>query len=175
MASSVGQKEAQLHPLHRALKESWQRLVVNKKVKQAWLAIKCEVDESRISRWLNQGETNFPPVLSMAQFIEALQEWPGVEKWEPLEAFNQYFGCPVAPFNHTLASVDALTGILAMDTGKLTNAVLEARRPDSDGGQEITAQERQMMLAPISSHLRRIADDLDDEISGASKSGRKAS
>jgi len=173
MTRNISADAPQLHPLHRALKESWQRLVINKKVKQAWLALRCEVDESRISRWINPGLPDFPPTLSMALFIEALQEWPGVEKWEPLDAFNQYFGCHVAPMNRVQQTVHALAGIVALDTGKLVNAILDASRPDSDGGTDITAKERRGSLAPISSHLRRVADDLDDLISSEPEEERR--
>ena len=165
MVANMHTDQAQLHPLHRALKESWQRLVVNKKVKQAWLAARCEVDDSCVSRWINPNVPDFPPPIAMAQLIEALQEWPGVEKWEPLEAFNVYFGCHVAEMHRTHQPLRDLAGLLAITTGKALQLILQALSPDSDGGIEITEAEC-TQIRPAISALRRVADDLDDRVNG---------
>ena len=162
MAVNIHASPPQLHPLHRALKSAWQKLIVTREVKQAWLAIKCGCDESRISRWINPNVEDFPPTLQMAKLIEALQEWPGVERWEPLEAFNEYFGCRVAELHRAHRPLTALMSILATDQAKVVSAFISAMAQD---GPDLTDHER-ALLAPMVHHLRRIADDLDDELTG---------
>ena len=163
MTANIRSMPAQLHPLHVALKRSWEKLIIVREIKQDWLAERCGVNKSTISRWKDPDAPDFPPTLQMAKFIEALQEWPGVEKWEPLEAFNIYFGCHVAELHQVNQPLNTLAGLLALDTGKVMNKFLEITAPDSDGGVEITPDELEM-LAPIVHHLRRIADDLDDRL-----------
>lgn len=164
MMSNVPSKLPQLHPLQRALKEGWRRLVVLKEIKQLYLATRCETDESRISRWLNPAEPDFPPFPQMARLIEAMQEWPGVEHHEPLEPFNTYFGCRVAGIQSVQQPLNDLVGLLGLKTGQVVQLFLQAITPESEGGRTVTANEAQA-LRPAVALLRRVADDVDDLLS----------
>lgn len=166
MTGSVEKNGPQLHPLQRALKVSWRKLVVNREIKQLFLAMRCHVDESRVSRWLNPDMPDFPPTSQMALLLEAMQEWPEVEKWEPLEAFNTYFGCHVATLQNSHRSLQELAALMALKSGQALNLFIQALAPDSEGGVDLGPGEAES-LRPVVATLRRLADDLDDELNGA--------
>jgi len=173
MSETVGQKTTQLHPLHRAIKECWTKLFINKDIKQSWVADRCGVDASRVSRWKSVEYEDFPPTEKYALFIEAMQKWPGVEKWEPLEGFNRYFECTAVGLHHNGAQpIQALAGLVASQCGKMTQQILDAMAPDSDGGVEISPRET-LALSNTVSRMRRCCDDLDDAIQIAN-AGRKS-
>ena len=165
MPNKIPEVSPQLHPLQRAMKVSWNKLVAIREVKQLYLATRCKVDESRVSRWLNPATPDFPPTRQLADFVEALQEWPGIQPWEPLEAFNVYFGCHVAPLHRAAEPILQLAALAAGASGRLFQQLLQALSPDSEGGVDVTDAERATMLPTIAA-LRRLADDLDDVIEG---------
>lgn len=163
MPNRIEEKVAQLHPLRRALKKAWRKLVVAHEVKQLYLARSCDTDESRVSRWLNPDLPDFPPTDQMVKLIEALQEWPGIERWEPLEEWNAYFGCEVAALHRAKAPILELASLVAGETGKLLQQILQAQSPDSPGGTEIVTSEK-WDLKPHVAKLRRLFDEWDDAL-----------
>ena len=166
MCRNMGSVSTQLHPLLVEIKKGWQRLKVTKDIKQDFLANRCGVDKGQISRWLNPDEHESPNWPRLAQLIEAMQEWPDVEAHEPIEAFARYFGCNVSDINHrSHGSLEKLAGLLALNSGKTLQILLEVTAPNSEGGRKITDSEK-VALGPVAHYLRHLADDLDDRING---------
>ena len=58
--------------------------------------------------------------------------------------------------------LSTLMGLLAMDEGRVMQAFLQAMAED---GPDLTLHQRDL-VAPLVHHLRRIADDLDDRLTG---------
>jgi len=169
MTENIGHKPAQLHPLCVAVKRSWEKLIITHDIKQDYLAQYCGVDKSRVSRWKSPEHEDFPPTAQMAKFIEGIQSWPGVEPWEPLDAFNTYFGCHAQDRRPMNESVTVLAGLLAGQSGRVLQAILQALSPDGPGGVSVTQSEA-LEMAPAISNLRRIICCLDDQLSMAKAS-----
>ena len=169
MCKSIGSSQTQLHPFLVAMKEGWERLIVTKKIKQDWLAARCGVDKSQISRWKSPDEHDFPPFPKLALFIEAMQEWPEVARHEPIEDFARYFGCQVSDADYTAhGPLDKLAGLLALNSGKALQVLLEVTSPSSEGGREITENEREL-VGPLLHYLRHIVEDLDGQVNGGAR------
>jgi transcriptional regulator with XRE-family HTH domain len=152
------------------MKRSWARLIAVKEIKQDFLAMRCGVDKSQISRWKNEDETEFPSHAKLAALIEAMQAWPGVERHEPIEALSHYFGCHSSDINkHAHGSLTKLAGMLALSSGKALQALLDVMSPESAGGQRITEEEQQKELGPVVHKLRFLADELDDRLNGGAR------
>ncbi len=169
MCRSVGSSSSQLHPLQVEIKRGWEKLIINKGIKQDFLAIKCGVDKSQISHWKNPESTEFPSWPRLTQLVEAMQEWPGVMRHEPLEEMNRYFGCRASDINYNSEiSIDALMSLFAGSSGKALQAFLQATSPDSPGGRNLTKEER-VELQPIVHYLRHLAEALDDAVNGGAQ------
>ena len=71
-----------------------------------------------------------------------------------------------APLIPRESDLHTLAELLALDGGKVLALFIEVTSPSSEGAATITPSKK-AQLAPIVHHLRRVADDLDDRISGS--------
>lgn len=46
MSQILGRKPAQLHPYQVDIKRGWEKLIVNRGIKQDWLAMECDLDDA---------------------------------------------------------------------------------------------------------------------------------
>lgn len=169
MCRSVGSSHSQLHPLQVEVKRGWQKLKITKGIKQDFLANRCGVDKSQMSRWLNPEEHEFPSWQKLPVLLEAMQEWPEVMPHEPLEELARYFGCRASDISQQPSlSVDALMSLFAGSSGKTLQAFLEATSPASPGGRLLTPQEQQD-LQPLVHRLHHLVEALDAAVNGGSR------